>query len=261
MKHLLEEQTQLREQWEEATKARNALLKDVGRERRQHDVEKQTWLEKCSNLEAALELRKKKEDGRKLQHQTAMAKADSLCGRIRQRLGALEKEAGQLAWQQKKHRQLVARESASVEIKQWSVKRKEIQVARQQEMITKRQDAVVGKEVVLLSKLGKVAALKQVFWLSIFYSFATPLENIIVGTFLPQNYLQKTAEVKASRQVWSRQSKQTNKKLKQKETQLGVLQAKLCKVLYNKHCFSYLCLTFRLHFVRFKRAILYKLGF
>jgi hypothetical protein len=63
MKHLAEEQTQLREQWEEASKARNALLKDVGRERRQHDVEKQTWLEKCKNLEAALELRKKKEDG------------------------------------------------------------------------------------------------------------------------------------------------------------------------------------------------------
>jgi seryl-tRNA synthetase len=163
MKHLAEEQTQLREQWEEASKARNALLKDVGRERRQHDVEKQTWLEKCNNLEAALGLLNKKEDARKRQHQTAMAKADSLCGQIRVRLGVLEKEAGQLAWQRKKHRQLVARESASVEINKWSVKRKEIQVARQQEMITKRQDAVVGKEVVLRSKLGKVAALKQVF--------------------------------------------------------------------------------------------------
>ena len=63
MKHLVEEQTQLREQWEEATKARNALLKDVGRERRQHDVEKQTWLEKRKNLEAALGLSNKKEDG------------------------------------------------------------------------------------------------------------------------------------------------------------------------------------------------------
>jgi hypothetical protein len=92
-----------------------------------------------------------------------MAKADELCGQIRQRLGALEKEAGQLAWKRKKHRQLVARENAEVQIEKWSVKRKETQVARKQEMITKRQDAVVGKEVVLCSKLGKVAALKQVF--------------------------------------------------------------------------------------------------
>jgi hypothetical protein len=98
---------------------------------------------------AALGLSNKKEDGRKRQHQTAMAKADELCGQIRQRLGALEKEAGQLAWKRKKHRQLVARDNAAVQIEKWSVKRKETQVARKQEMITKRQDAVVGKEVVL----------------------------------------------------------------------------------------------------------------
>ena len=176
-KHLLEEQKKLREQWEEATKARNALLKDVGRERRQRDVEKQTWLEKRTNLEAALELSNKKEDGRKRKHLTAMAKADELCGQIRQQMGALQKEAGQLKWKRAKHSQLVARQNQAVEIEKWGVKRKETQVARTQEKITKLQQVLQGDEAVLCSKLQKVAALKQVFLALDFLFVCFPLRG------------------------------------------------------------------------------------
>ena len=104
MGQVLEEQAKLKAEWEQAMKARNELLKDVGRERRLRDVEKQTWLEKRTNLETALEHMNKKEDGRKGKHKTAMAKADELCAELRQQLRALEKEAGQLKWQRAKHR-------------------------------------------------------------------------------------------------------------------------------------------------------------
>jgi hypothetical protein len=162
MGQVREEQSKLREQWEQAMKARNELLKDVGRERRLRDVEKQTWLEKRTNLETALQHMNKKEDGRKGKHKTAMAKADELCAELRLQLRALEQEAGQLKWQRAKHRILVARDKESVTIEKWSVQRKETQVARKQEIITKRQDALQGEEVVLSTKLEKVAALKQV---------------------------------------------------------------------------------------------------
>ena len=162
MGQVLEEQAKLRAEWEQAMKARNELLKDVGRERRLRDVEKQTWLEKRTNLETALEHMNKKEDGRKGKHKTAMAKADELCAELRQQLRALEKEAGQLKWQRAKHRQVVARDKESVSIEKWSVQRKETQVSRTQEMITKRQHALQGAEAVLSTKLEKVAALKQV---------------------------------------------------------------------------------------------------
>jgi hypothetical protein len=158
--HVLEDHTRLREQWEQAIQARNNLLKDVGRERRQHDIEKQTWLEKRTNLETALQHMDKKEEGRKLAHKIAMAKADELCARLRLKLGALEKEAGQLKWQRAKHSRVVARDKEAVEIERWGVKRKETQVARSQEMIAKRQHVLEGEEAVLCTRREKVAALK-----------------------------------------------------------------------------------------------------
>jgi hypothetical protein len=132
-------------------------------------------LEKRTNLEAALELRNKKEDGRKRQHKTAMAMADESCGQLRQKLGALEKEAGQLKWKRAKHSQLVARDKEAVQIEKWTVKRNETRVARTQEMITKRKQALVGEEAVLCTKLDKVAALKQVFFGSRLFIRLLPL--------------------------------------------------------------------------------------
>jgi hypothetical protein len=183
---VLEEQTKLRAQWEQALKARNDLLKEVGRERRLRDVEKQTWLEKRTNLETALQHMDKKEDGRKLNHKIAMAKADKLCSEVRRQLGALEKEAGQLKWQRAKHRKDIARDKDALKIENWSVKRKETQVARKQDRIAKRQQTLEGEEAVLCSKLEKVAALKQVCnCLPTFYWFACPCEDSFVSILLP----------------------------------------------------------------------------
>jgi hypothetical protein len=62
------------------------------------------------------------------------------------------------------------------------------------------------------------------------------------------------AGVAVSRQLWSWQSKQTNKKLKQKEAELGVLQAKLRKVLYALYVMLPHALHFFFDFVRCKGA-------
>ena len=63
---------------QQATQDKNAILKAIGRERREHDVEVRTLEDRCDNLEAAVRLRAKQDAGEKLVHKVAMAKADVL---------------------------------------------------------------------------------------------------------------------------------------------------------------------------------------
>jgi hypothetical protein len=42
---------------------KNETLKQIGRERRQHDVDVREWKDKCENLEGSVRLREKQEQG------------------------------------------------------------------------------------------------------------------------------------------------------------------------------------------------------
>ncbi len=60
------ERTALAGDLHQATQDKNAMLKVIGRERREHDVELRTLVDRCENLEAAVRLRSKQDAGKKL---------------------------------------------------------------------------------------------------------------------------------------------------------------------------------------------------
>jgi hypothetical protein len=76
LKRVQAERRELQGSINRAVQDKNYALKRIGRERRQNDMDIREWKEKCENIEAALHLRDKQEQGKKQQHKVAMAKAE-----------------------------------------------------------------------------------------------------------------------------------------------------------------------------------------
>ena len=121
------EQIGLREQLQVLEKEHNVMVKTIGRERRQHDVDRQTLyailplafnmhsteflnlpfpfilrLTKCGNLEATVSLRVKQDEAKKRQHKALMEKADDISMELKLKMKALKKEEGQWRWKRAK---------------------------------------------------------------------------------------------------------------------------------------------------------------
>ncbi len=86
----------------QAIQDKNAMLKVIGRERREHDVEVRALANRCEDLEAAVRLRAKQDAGKHLQHKLAMVKVDVLCTNLKAKLKVLDKAEGQLRYQRAK---------------------------------------------------------------------------------------------------------------------------------------------------------------
>jgi hypothetical protein len=91
-----------------------------------------------------------------------MQAADSMCATLKQQLAARDKEAEKLRWERRKHRTTVAKEKVAVDISKWGVEHEEKKVARKAEAVTRREDMVIGQEVAIGKKQGKIELQKQV---------------------------------------------------------------------------------------------------
>ena len=156
------ERNELKEDLHQAIQEKNAMLKGIGRERREHDVKVRALVDRCDNLEAAVHLRAKQDAGKKLQHKLAMAKADVLCMNLKAKLKVLDKEEGQLRYQRAKQSRQRALDVDAVNILKWGVERKGVQLERKDERMTKRVDALAREESSLCQQRATVETEKKV---------------------------------------------------------------------------------------------------
>ncbi len=146
------ERNELKGDLHQAIQEKNAMLKGIGRERREHDVKVRALVDRCENLEAAVRLRAKQDAGKKLQHKLAMAKADVLCTNLKAKLKVLDKEEGQLRYQRAKQSRQRALDVDAVNILKWGVERKGVQMERKDDRMTKRMDALAIEESTLCQR-------------------------------------------------------------------------------------------------------------
>jgi hypothetical protein len=141
---------------QQATQDKNAILKAIGRERREHDVEVRTLEDRCDNLEAAVRLRAKQDAGKKLQHKVAMAKADVLCVNLKAKLKALDKEEGQLRYQREKQSRQRGFEIDALNILKGGVESQRLQMERKGDKMTKRIEALAVEEAAVCQRRANV---------------------------------------------------------------------------------------------------------
>jgi hypothetical protein len=146
----------------QAIQDKNAMLKVIGRERREHDVEVRALVDRCDNLEAAVRLRSKQDAGKKLQHKLAMAKADVLCTNLKAKLKVLDKAEGQLRYQRAKQSWQRVLDVDAVNILRQGVESKQLQMERKDERMTKRMDALAVEEATLCQRCANVEMDKKV---------------------------------------------------------------------------------------------------
>ena len=156
------ERTELSGELHQAMLDKNAMLKAIGRERREHDVEVRMLEGRCDNLEAAVRLRAKQDAGKKLQHKLAMAKADVLCTALKAKLKVLDKEEGHLRYQREKQSRQRMLDVEEVNILKWGLQSKRLQIERKDERMTKRIEALAVEEATLCQRRANVAKDKKV---------------------------------------------------------------------------------------------------
>jgi hypothetical protein len=156
------ERTELVGDLHQAMQDKNAMLKVIGRERREHDVEVRTLVDRCENLEASVRLRAKQDAGKKLQHKLAMAKADVLCTNLKAKLKVLDKEEGHLRYQREKQSRQRVLDVEAVNILKWGVERKRLHMERKDDRMTKRMDALAVEEATLCQRRDIVQKDKKV---------------------------------------------------------------------------------------------------
>ena len=89
------ERCALRDQLDVVMTDNRDLIKTMGRERRQHDVDKQTIQEQCDNLKSQVVRRDKQDTAKRRQHLEAMERADALQSTLKLQKKSLAKEEGQ----------------------------------------------------------------------------------------------------------------------------------------------------------------------
>jgi hypothetical protein len=153
----------------QAIQDKNAMLKGIGRERREHDVEVRALVDRSENLEAAVRLRAKQDAGKKLQHKLAMAKADVLCTNVKAKLKVLDKEEGQLRYQREKQSRQRVLDVDALNILKLGVECKWLQMERKDDRMTKRMDALASQEATLCQRCANVEKDKKVYFAASFF--------------------------------------------------------------------------------------------
>ena len=157
------ERCELRDRLDVVMTDNRDLIKTMGRERRQHDVDVREWKDKCENLEASVRVREKQEQGKKRQHKVAMSKAEDLCTTLKTRMKLLDKQEGQLRYLRAKARRQLDIEKDAVNILKSGLQRKQCVVVRQEEINIKRRDALIVDEATLGQKREKLGKDKLVW--------------------------------------------------------------------------------------------------
>ena len=173
------ERTELQEAINRAVREKNEALKQIGRERRQHDVQVRELKEKCGNLETSLRSRHKQEQGKKRMHKEAMAKAENLCATLKTQMKGLDEREGQLRYQRRKARRQIVVDKEAANIMQWGVERDRILVERRAETNTAISGALRMQEATLWKGRQTLSYDKLVCHctlLVIFYSLPFPVK-------------------------------------------------------------------------------------
>ena len=145
-----------------AVQEKNDALRLIGRERRQYDVDVRGWKDKCENLQAAVRIRDKQDEGKKRQHKLRVEEADGLCTTLKTKLKLLDKREGELRYKHEKTRKQLGEEKAAVNILKWGVERGQSVVGRREIANTKRTDTLTKHEATLCQKRVKLQKDKQV---------------------------------------------------------------------------------------------------
>jgi hypothetical protein len=166
----------LRDQLQLLEKEHNGIVKMIVRERRQHDVDRQTLyailplafnmhsteflnlpfpfilrLTKCGNLEAAVSLRVKQDEAKKRQHKALMEKADDSSMELKLKMKALKKEEGQWRWKRAKQARQMWVELEAVAVMKSGTESAKKKMARQLSGMNKR-DVALGLRADALKK-------------------------------------------------------------------------------------------------------------
>lgn len=218
------QQTALQDQLQNAISQKNTLLRTIGREKRQHDVERRTLEERAENLEAALTLRERKESLVKRNYKQKMAMAEEAVRKLRLDLKASGKLERKLRWANEKRMREVELEKESLNVQKWGLQKERAILDRQVGGFEKRTVTLAAKEGECeLKRLQLKADTKVQFFFVVlpFYSLAFPVHLFSLRRAISQTLSGRMAKIVASRKVANQQKKQANKKVKVQSLQLA----------------------------------------
>jgi hypothetical protein len=199
---------------QQAIQDKNAILKGIGRERREDDVEVRTLEDRCENLEAAVRLRAKQDAGKKLLHKLAMAKADVLCANLKVKLKVLDKEEGQLRYQRKKQGRQRGLDVDAVNILKRGVESQRLQMDRKGDRMTKRFDALAVGGATLCRRRASVEKDKKVhsllYFAASFFYFLSACFPCSFDIFLFVTCLLRDCESGKLRLHWQRKCRSSS---------------------------------------------------
>jgi hypothetical protein len=140
------QQTALQDQLQNAISQRNTLLRTIGREKRQHDVERHTLEQRAENLEAALTLRERKESLVKRNYKQQMAMAEEAVRKLRLDLKASGKLERKLRWKNEKRMREIEIEKESVNVQKCGLQKERAILNRRVGVFEKRTATLAAKE-------------------------------------------------------------------------------------------------------------------
>jgi hypothetical protein len=156
------ERCELRDQLDFVMTDNRDLMKTMGRERRQHDVEKHTIQEQCDNLKSQVLRRMKLDTGKRRQHMEAMERADALQTTLELEKKALAKEEGQWRWKCAKQERLLGVQQGALSMSTLRIEHARTTLMRKESNIAKREHTVAAKEETVVKYRKKVEAERKV---------------------------------------------------------------------------------------------------
>jgi hypothetical protein len=216
------------------------LIKTMGRERRQHDVDKQTIQEQCDNLKSQVVRRDKQDTAKRRQHLEAMeSRADALQSTLKLEKKSLAKEEGQWRWKCAKQERLLGVQQGALSMSTVRNEQARMSLQRKESNIAKREHTVIAKEETAVKYRKKVEAERKVQHLC-FYYFITLL-YLFINLFLKTIRL-RTAKVALLRKRWNQLKRAASTKFQQERLRRLALEKDLSLMVVNLRLL--LCLSF-----------------
>ncbi len=163
------ERCELRDQLDIVMTDNRDLIKTMGRERRQHDVDKQTIQEQCDNLKSQVVRRDKLDTAKRRQHLEAMERADALQTTLELEKKSLTKEEGQWRWKCAKQERLLGVQQGALSMSTVRIEQTRMSLQRKESNIAKREHTVIAKEETVVKYRKKVEAERKVTHYCFYY--------------------------------------------------------------------------------------------
>ena len=233
------ERRELRDQLDVVMTDNRDLLKTMGRERRQHDVEQQTIKEQCDNLKSQVLRRNNLDTSKKKQHKEAMGRADALQTTLELEKKALAKEEGQWRWKCAKQERLLGVQQGVLSMSTLRIEQAQMSLLRKESNIAKREHTVAAKEETVVKYRKKVEAERKVLHYCFHYYMRIRSGDKVVYSSL-KTIRNRTAKVALLRKRWHQLKRAANTNLKNEKLRRSELEEQMSLMVLDLRLLLYL---------------------